>query len=146
MRKVVVDANVLVSFFVERDEKQRSAAKELLLKAVNGELELIVPQFVVFEIMYVFQSAYRATGERLATMIRDVITLPGAPGDRRLSMEAGDGGVAESVPLDGRCRDRRRRRDEPIRRRCHVRPETRETTEGFQRRGVLVSGEGSAAT
>lgn len=78
MRGVVIDAKVLVSFFVERDERQRAAAKALLLKAVDGEIEAIIPQFVVFEISYVFQTTYAATGERLATLIRDVITLPGA--------------------------------------------------------------------
>jgi predicted nucleic acid-binding protein len=75
---VVIDANVLVSFFVDRNEAQREAAKALLLEAVDGEIEAIIPQFVVFEISYVFQTMYRATGERLATLIRDVITLPGA--------------------------------------------------------------------
>jgi predicted nucleic acid-binding protein len=75
---VVVDANVLVSFFVDRDKTRRAAAKALLLAAVDGEIEAIIPQFVVFEISYVFQTMYGATGRRLATLIRDVITLPGA--------------------------------------------------------------------
>ena len=78
MRSVVIDANVLVSFFVERGKAQRAAAKALLLEAVDGGIEAIVPQFVVFEISYVFQTMYGATGQRLATLIRDVITLPGA--------------------------------------------------------------------
>jgi len=68
VRSVVIDANVLVSFFVERDETQRAAAKALLLKAVDGEITAIIPQFVVFEISYVFQTMYGATGERLATL------------------------------------------------------------------------------
>jgi predicted nucleic acid-binding protein len=78
VRSVVVDANVLVSFFVHRDETQRAAAKALLLEAVDGEIIAIIPQFVVFEISCVFQTMYGATGERLATLIRDVVTLPGA--------------------------------------------------------------------
>jgi len=78
VRTVVIDANVLVSFFVDRNEAQREAAKALLLEAVDGEITAIIPQFVVFEISYVFQTMYRATGERLATLIRDVVTLPGA--------------------------------------------------------------------
>lgn len=78
VRSVVIDANVLVSFFVERDEAQRAAAKALLLEAVDGRIAAIIPQFVVFEISYVFQTMYGATGERLATLIRDVVTLPGA--------------------------------------------------------------------
>lgn len=78
MRTVVIDANVVVSFFVDRNEAQRKAAKALLLEAVDGEITAIIPQFVVFEISYVFQTMYRATGQRLATLIRDVVTLPGA--------------------------------------------------------------------
>jgi predicted nucleic acid-binding protein len=78
VRSVVIDANVLVSFFVDRDEDQRTAAKALLLEAVDGEITAIIPQFVVFEISYVFQTMYGATGKRLATLIHDVITLPGA--------------------------------------------------------------------
>jgi predicted nucleic acid-binding protein len=77
VRSVVVDANVFVSFFVERHAEQRAAAKALLLKAEEGEIVAIVPQFVVFEITYVLQSQYGFTGERLSSMIRDVITFPG---------------------------------------------------------------------
>jgi len=78
VRTVVIDANVVVSFFVDRNEAQREAAKALLLEAVDGQITAIIPQFVVFEISYVVQTMYRATGERLATLIRDVVTLPGA--------------------------------------------------------------------
>ena len=77
MRRVVVDANVLISFFVDRIEKQRDAADELLQKAEQGEIAAIVPQFVVFETTYVLQSQYAITGERLASVIRDVVTFPG---------------------------------------------------------------------
>lgn len=77
MRRVVIDANVLVSFFVDRIEKQRDAAEELLQKADEGEIAAIVPQFVVFETAYVLLSQYGITGERLASVIRDVIAFPG---------------------------------------------------------------------
>jgi len=53
VRTVVVDANVLVSFFVDRIARQRDAADELL------------------------QSQYGIAGERLASVIRDVVTTPG---------------------------------------------------------------------
>ena len=77
MQRVVVDANVLLSFVTGRIEKQRNAAKALLLRASEGELSAIVPQFVVFESMYVLQSTYRIAGNELAPMIRDLIALPG---------------------------------------------------------------------
>lgn len=77
MQRVVVDANVLLSFITGRIEKQRDTAKALLLGAAEGELSAIVPQFVVFETVYVLQSTYRIPGNELAPMIRDLIALPG---------------------------------------------------------------------
>jgi predicted nucleic acid-binding protein len=77
VRTVVVDANVLVSFFVDRNAKQRDAADELLQRAEAADIAAIVPQFVVFETAYVMQSQYGITGERLASVIRDVVTTPG---------------------------------------------------------------------
>jgi predicted nucleic acid-binding protein len=77
VRSVVIDANVLVSFFVDRIEKQRDAAEELLQRADQGEIAAIVPQFVVFEMTYVLLSQYGVTGDRLAAVIRDLIAFPG---------------------------------------------------------------------
>lgn len=77
MERVVVDANVFLSTLVHRNEEQRDAAKALLLKAEDGELEVILPQFVIFEIVYVLQSTYRIPATELAPMLRDLIALPG---------------------------------------------------------------------
>ncbi|MEO8378284.1 MAG: PIN domain-containing protein, partial [Acidobacteriota bacterium] len=77
MRTVVVDANVLVSFFVDRNAKQRDAADALLQLAEAGQVTAIVPQFVVFETAYVLQSQYGITGQSLASMIHDIVTTPG---------------------------------------------------------------------
>ena len=77
MRRVIVDANVFLSVIVHRNEKQREAAKALLAKAEDGDLVAVLPQFVVFEVAYVLQSAYDLRDEPLATLIRDLIALPG---------------------------------------------------------------------
>ncbi len=77
MQRVVVDANVFLSTLVHRNDQQRDAAKALLLKAEDGELEVVLPQFVVFEIVYVLQSTYRIPATELAPMLRDLIALPG---------------------------------------------------------------------
>jgi predicted nucleic acid-binding protein len=77
VQRVVVDANVFLSTLVHRHDEQRAAAKALLLKAEDGELEVILPQFVVFEIVYVLQSTYRISASELALMLRDLIALPG---------------------------------------------------------------------
>lgn len=78
MRRVVVDANVIISFLVDRHPKQRDAAEALLNEAEAGAIVAVIPQFVVFEVAYVLQSQYAYSGEREAELIRDVIAFPGA--------------------------------------------------------------------
>jgi predicted nucleic acid-binding protein len=77
VRSVVVDANLFVSFFIERHEAQRAAARELLQSAEDGEIAAVIPQSVVFEVAYVLQSQYAVTGDRLATIVRAVTSFPG---------------------------------------------------------------------
>jgi predicted nucleic acid-binding protein len=77
VRSVVIDANVFVSFFVERNAAQHTAARALLSAAEDGEIAGIIPQSVIFEIAYVLQSQYGLTGQRLATTVRAVVTFPG---------------------------------------------------------------------
>lgn len=77
MRQVLVDANVFVSFLVERNDKQRAAAKALIDDAGDGEIEAFVTQFAVFEVSYVLQSFYAMPASRVAALLRDLIALPG---------------------------------------------------------------------
>jgi predicted nucleic acid-binding protein len=76
-RQIVVDANVFLSFLVERDEKQRAAAKVLIDRAGDGEIIAIVTQFAVFEVSYVLQSFYGIPPQEVATLLREMIALPG---------------------------------------------------------------------
>jgi predicted nucleic acid-binding protein len=76
-RHVVVDANVLISFFVERNEKQRGQGKALLLSAEEGEIIAVVPQFALFEIAYVLESFYKVPPPKIADAIRATLTYPG---------------------------------------------------------------------
>ncbi len=77
MRRVLVDANVFVSFFIDRNAAQHATARALIRSVENGEIVAVVPQSVVFEIAYVLQSQYGVVGDRLATAVRGVISFPG---------------------------------------------------------------------
>lgn len=68
---------MLVSFFVERNEKQRLDAKALLLSAEEGEIIAVIPQFVLFEIAYVLDSFYKIPPPKIAAAIRATLTFPG---------------------------------------------------------------------
>lgn len=77
MQRIVLDANVLVSYLTGRHEKQYDAARVLLQEAEDGNLVAILPQFVVFEVTYVLQSLYGVSGDRLAETVRALVSFPG---------------------------------------------------------------------
>lgn len=77
MQRVVIDANVFVSYLTGRHEKQYDAARALLQEAEDGNLVAILPQFVVFEVSYVLQSLYNLSGRRLASTVRALVSFPG---------------------------------------------------------------------
>ena len=77
MRSVVADANVFVSFFVERNKTQQDAAQALLVAAEEGEIAGVIPQPVIFEIVYVLQSQYGLTSRQAATVVDAVTKFPG---------------------------------------------------------------------
>ena len=72
---------MLVSFFVERNEKQRVAGKALLLSAEKGEIVAVVPQFALFEIAYVLDSFYKIPPPKIADALRATLTYPGVTTD-----------------------------------------------------------------
>ena len=77
MRSVVADANVFVSFFVERNKAQQDAAQALLAAAEEGAIAGVIPQSVVFEIVYVLQSQYGLTSRQATTVVDAVTKFPG---------------------------------------------------------------------
>ena len=77
MQRVVVDANVFVSYLTGRHAKQYGAARALLQEAEDGNLVAILPQFVIFEVAYVLQSLYNLSGDRLAATVRALVSFPG---------------------------------------------------------------------
>jgi predicted nucleic acid-binding protein len=77
VQSVVADANVFISFFVERNKAQQDAALRFLAAAEEGEIAGIIPQSVVFEIVYVLQSQYKLMPRQLASVVGAVTAFPG---------------------------------------------------------------------
>jgi predicted nucleic acid-binding protein len=75
LRQVAVDANVLISSVLLRDETQRAAAGKLIEEAERGELIIILPQFIVFEAIYVLRTFYKLHPLEIGMMLRDAMAL-----------------------------------------------------------------------
>lgn len=52
MKKLVVDTNILLRFLLQDVPDQADEAEALLLSARNGEVKLVIPQIVIFEIVF----------------------------------------------------------------------------------------------
>ena len=76
MRHVAVDANVLISSVLLRDETQRAAAGKLIEESQRGELIIILPQFIIFEAIYALRSFYKLHPLEIGMMLRDAMALP----------------------------------------------------------------------
>lgn len=73
---VVVDTNVFISLLTDRDDAQRALAKELLLHAETGEIMIVLPQFILFELL---MSCESLRPSRLRQPLRRSVTRSHCP-------------------------------------------------------------------
>lgn len=77
MRRFVIDANALVSFLTDRDLKQQEAVSRYFEEAASARIQLYCPALVVAEFVYVLERVYRVARSRVATIVSDLIAMPG---------------------------------------------------------------------
>jgi len=74
---IVLDANVLVSFFTDRDGEQQRIARTWFDAAAAGRLEIFVPQNVIVEFVYVMNGLYAVDSGQVAAFLDDLLAFPG---------------------------------------------------------------------
>lgn len=77
MKRVGVDTNVIVSFVTDRDPRQQARAAELFAAATAGVHEIVLPQAVLLETVYVLCNLYGAKPGAVSAILRDLQSLPG---------------------------------------------------------------------
>lgn len=77
MTGVIVDTNVLVSYLVDREPDQQRQADRLLRRAADGEIEVVLPQIVTTELVFVLTNLYERPADEVADVLRDLLSLPG---------------------------------------------------------------------
>lgn len=73
MKQVIVDANVFLRFILKDIPKQYITSQKLFIRAKKNEVKLIVPQIVIFEIVFALDKYYRFTKNELADKIESLI-------------------------------------------------------------------------
>ena len=89
MKRLWVDANVLLRFLTRDPEDMAAKAASLMLRAERGEVLLVVSLLTVAEMVWVLKSVYRRSLSEIAQV---VVPLLGADGleveDRELMIRA----------------------------------------------------------
>ena len=77
MKKLLLDANVLVRFLVQDDPRQSAAATALFEKSERREVVLILDALVVAEVVYVLMGPYGRTRIEVVNVLLAIIQNAG---------------------------------------------------------------------
>lgn len=74
MTRLVADTNILLRFLLKDNLDQFNTAREILIKAKEDKLELIIPQIVMFEIIYALDKYYGFPKEKITDALTTIIS------------------------------------------------------------------------
>ena len=77
MKRILVDANVLVSFLTNRNEDQRKRASALFKGAVAREHLLALHSMSIVEMVYVLTQLYDEEPGEVARDVAELLAMPG---------------------------------------------------------------------
>ncbi len=75
MKALIVDANVFLRFFVAGNRDQYKRASELFGKAKKGEVILIIPQIIVFEVNYTLLKYYHFKKDEIIKALNSMVSV-----------------------------------------------------------------------
>lgn len=77
MKRILVDANVLVSFLTDRNEDQRKRASALFKGAVAREHHLALHSMAIVEMAHVLTQLYNEDPREVARDVTELLAMPG---------------------------------------------------------------------
>jgi predicted nucleic acid-binding protein len=77
MKEILVDTNVLVSFFTDRNKEQQERAAALFRAAAERGLTLAIHAISMSEMVYVLRNLYKVEPTKIAHAIRLLLAMPG---------------------------------------------------------------------
>ena len=85
--RVVIDTNALISFVTDRNLEQQNRIKIILEKAAALEIQVLCPQNVLTEFVYVLENVYGVSKTTIKTMLSDFSVMPGVKIVHELDLE-----------------------------------------------------------
>ncbi len=72
----LIDANVVLRFLVDNDTPQGRAAQRLFQQIEQGDAQALLPECIVFEIVYVLEKYYAIPRDRIAAILSTLLAAP----------------------------------------------------------------------
>ena len=85
--RVVIDTNALISFVTDRNLEQQNKIGMIFEKATALEIQVLCPQNVLTEFVYVLENVYRVPKPTIKTMLSDFSAMPGVKIVHELDLE-----------------------------------------------------------
>lgn len=73
----IVDANVILRYLLEDDEKFFEKAESIFDEALNLKVEILLKEVVIAEVVYVLEKFYKVDRKEISQTLRNLITLRG---------------------------------------------------------------------
>jgi len=77
VRHIIIDTNVLISFVTARNPEQQSFVTPIFVDAAKAVIDVICPDHVLAEFVYVMDRIYGVSRKDISAMMRDFIAMPG---------------------------------------------------------------------
>ncbi len=74
MSKIIIDINVFLRFLLNDIPAQRDTFEKLLQKAKKSELTLIVPQIIIFEILFILEKYYHVDKLEIIEKLKAIVS------------------------------------------------------------------------
>ncbi len=76
-KRYILDANIIVRILTNDPPKEAEAAKALLQRAIDGEIELELTELCCSEIVWVMQSFYKSPRNEIIKHLQALVSTPG---------------------------------------------------------------------
>lgn len=73
MNQIVIDTNALLRFLLKDVPTQTVKVRNVLKKAKEGKTELLIPQIVIFEVVFALTKYYRFDKEKVIEGIESIL-------------------------------------------------------------------------
>ena len=73
----IVDANVILRYLLEDDEKFFEKAESIFDEALNLKVEILLKEVVIAEVVYVLEKFYKVDRKEISQTLKNLITLRG---------------------------------------------------------------------